>query len=298
MDGLTLDQIQLFLAVVDAGSFSKAAEKLNRAQSAVTYGIQKLEAQVGLLLFDRETYRPSLTEAGVALLSRARRVAEEANGFREFAKSLASGLEADLPIVLDAMFPMPPFAEALRAFSQRFPTVPPRIYVQSLGAAAELLLGGACVIGLLPLLFGDIARFKRFPLMTVDLIPVVAPSHPLAGIDGPIETNVLNRHVQLVLTDRSTMTAGRDFGVLSRQTWRLADLSAKHSMLLAGLGWGKMPAHLIKEDIVHGQLKVIQPVEFDARASNVVMSGAYLAGRPLGPAGQWMIRHLSGSIGS
>ena len=64
MDGLTLDQIRLFLAVVDEGSFSRAAKSLRRAQSAVTYGVQKLEAQIGLPLFDRATYRPTLTEAG------------------------------------------------------------------------------------------------------------------------------------------------------------------------------------------------------------------------------------------
>jgi len=154
------------------------------------------------------------------------------------------------------------------------------------------------MIGLLPMILSDIAAFKRFPPMTIDLIPLVAPNYPLAAIDGPIEANILNRHVQLVLTDRSPLTAGRDFGVLSSRTWRLADLSAKHSMLLAGLGWGKMPAHLVKDDIAQGRLKVIQPVEFDARSSKVVMSGAYLAGRQLGPAGQWMVHHLSGTIGS
>ena len=143
MDALTLDQIQLFLTVVDEGSFSKAAKKLNRAQSAVTYGIQKLEAQIDLPLFDRTAYRPTLTEAGHTLLIRARRIAEEANAFRDSARSLAGGLEAELTIVLDSMFPMPPVVEALRAFTERFPTVPPRVYVQPLGAAAELVLEGA-----------------------------------------------------------------------------------------------------------------------------------------------------------
>ena len=91
MDALTLDQIQIFLAIVDAGSISKAAKKLNRAQSAVTYGIQKLEAQIDMPLFDRAAYRPTLTEAGRALLLRARRIAEETNAFRDSARSLASG---------------------------------------------------------------------------------------------------------------------------------------------------------------------------------------------------------------
>lgn len=293
MDALTLDQILIFLAIVDEGSFSKAAKKLKRAQSAVTYGIQKLEAQIDMTLFDRAAYRPTLTEAGRTLLLRARRIAEETNAFRDSARSLASGLEAELTIVLDSMFPMHAVVDALKAFTKRFPTVPPRVYVQPLGAATELLLDGTCMIGLLQFIFTDLPVLKRLHLLTVDLIPVVAPHHPLAACDGPIETHVLQRHVQLVLTDRSAMTAGRDYGVLSGQTWRLADLGAKHSMLLAGLGWGNMPAHLVEDDIVRGRLKIIRPTAFDARATRLVMGGAYRADQRLGPAGQWMIEYLS-----
>jgi DNA-binding transcriptional LysR family regulator len=282
MDSLTLDQIQLFLTVVDQGSFSKAAKKLNRAQSAVTYGIQKLEAQVGLPLFDRTAYRTALTETGRTLLLRARRIAEEANAFRDTARSLASGLEAELTIVLDSMFPMPPVVEALRAFTERFPTVPPRVYVQSLGAAAELVLDGTCMIGLMQLVFSDIALLKRFPLLSIDLVPVVAPGHPLAEIDTPIETHVLHDHVQLVLTDRSTLTAGRDYGVLSGRTWRLADLGAKHAMLLAGLGWGNMPAHLVATDIAQGRHPTCRVRRPDRTIGNVRNISRRPSPRPCG----------------
>jgi len=293
LDSLTLDQIRLFLAVADTGSFSKTAKQLNRAQSAVTYGIQKLEAQFGIPLFDRSAYRPALTEAGRALLPRARRIAEETNAFRDTARSLASGLEAELTIVLDSMFPMGAVVEALRVFTAKFPTVPPRVYVQSLGAAAELVLDGTCMIGLLPLYFSEMVALKRFPLLTIGLVPVVAPDHPLAALDGPIDTSVLQPHVQLVLTDRSSLTAGRDHGVLSGRAWRLADLGAKHSILLAGLGWGNMPFHMIKDDLAQGRLKVIRPREFDSRVAQLVMCGAYLANHRLGPAGQWMVEYLS-----
>ena len=153
------------------------------------------------------------------------------------------------------------------------------------------------MMGLFQLIFTDIAGFNRFPLTTIDLIPVVAPGHPLAAIDGVIEAHVLNRHVQLVLTDRSTLTAGRDYGVVSGRTWRLADLGAKQSMLLAGLGWGSMPAHMVAEDIAQGRLKVIQLPGGDGSVVKLAMGGAYLANRQLGPAGQWMIRHLSGGLG-
>src|SRR6202451_3311359 len=258
IDSLTLDQIRIFLAVADAGSFSKAAKRLNRAQSAVTYGIQKLEAQFGIPLFDRTAYRPALTEAGRALLPRGRRIADETNAFWDTARSVASGLKAELTVVLDSMFPMRAVVESLRAFTAKFPTVPPRIYVQSLGAAAELVLDGTCMIGLLPVYFSDMASLKRFPLLTVDLVAVAAPDHPLAALDGPIDRDVLQQHVQLLLTDRSSLTAGRDYGVLSSRTWRLADLGAKHSMLLAGLGWGNMPSHLVQNDGAQRRLKDIR----------------------------------------
>src|SRR5205807_4312240 len=149
LDSLTLDQIRIFLAVADTGSFSKAAKQLNRAQSAVTYAIQKLEAQFGIPLFDRTAYRPALTEVGRALLPRARRNAEETNAFRDTARSLARGLEAELTIVLDAMSPMRAAFEALRVSTAKFPTVPPAIYVQPPGAAPELVLDASCMIGLL-----------------------------------------------------------------------------------------------------------------------------------------------------
>src|SRR5436190_13434416 len=297
LDSPTLDQIRIFLAVNDTGSFSKAAKQLNRAQSAVTYGIQKLEAQFGVSLFDRAAYRAALTEAGRALLPRARRIAEETNAFRDTARSLASGLEAELTIVLDSMFPMPAVVEALRAFTANFPTVPPRVYVQSLGASAELVLDGTCMIGLLPLIFCDIALLKRFPLLTIDLIPVVAPDHPLAALEGPIDTHVLHRHVQLVLTDRSSLTAGRDYGVLSGRTWRLADLGAKQSMLLAGLGWGNMPFHMVEDDIERGRLKIIRPADFDPRVARLVMGCAYLTGDRLGPGARWLIERLTSGPG-
>ena len=64
MDAFTLDQIQIFLTVVDEGSFTEAAKKLNRARSAVTYGIQKLETQIGQSLFD---IGPSITQPSLLM---------------------------------------------------------------------------------------------------------------------------------------------------------------------------------------------------------------------------------------
>src|SRR3984893_8815666 len=264
MDALTLDQIRVFLSVVDEGCFPHAAKSLQRAQSAVTYAIRKLEAEIGVPLFDRSAYRSVLTPAGRALLTRARRIAEEAGAFREQARGLATGLEVELSIVLDALYPMPQIFDALRAFTEQFPTVPPRLYVASLGAAANLVTDGTCAIGLLPSNIADLAALNLTPTTTFHLCPVVSPSHPLASIQGIIEPHVLRQHVQLHLTDASTLTAGYACGRCCRPTRRLAFLGAKKSMLLAGLGWRNMPPHMLEDDLKNGRLTVIQPPGSDS----------------------------------
>jgi DNA-binding transcriptional LysR family regulator len=292
MEALTLDQIQLFLTVVDEGSFTVAAKRLNRARSAVTYGIQKLEAQIGLPLFDRTAYRPTLTDTGRILLARARRVAQEADIFRESAENLANGLEGELTIVVNSMFPMSLVLSALKAFAEEFPTVPPRVCVHNLGVPARMVLDGTAMIGLFPAIYTDGAMMS-FPMATMELVPVVSPDHPLATMDGPINTHTLQQHVQLVLTAGSVSDSQPDHGVLAARNWRLADLGMKHAMLLAGLGWGNMPLHMVEDDIANGRLKIIRPEDFDPHLAQFVMSCGYLSDHRLGPAARWLLRHLS-----
>jgi DNA-binding transcriptional LysR family regulator len=122
----------------------------------------------------------------------------------------------------------------------------------------------------------------------------------LVVIDDPqtqLEASALavlcgHQHVQLVLTDASTLTAAKDWGVLSSRTWRLADLGAKKSMLLAGLGWGNMPAHMVEDEIKDGRLTVIQPAGSDT-VTALVLGAAYISEHSLGPAGQWMLNYLT-----
>ena len=101
MDAISLDQLRVFRQVAESGSFSAAARHLHRAQSAVTYAIQKLEEQVGAQVFDRGGYRPVLSEAGRALMPRATRVLEELAAFNTQARAIAGGLEGEVAIVVD-----------------------------------------------------------------------------------------------------------------------------------------------------------------------------------------------------
>jgi hypothetical protein len=102
----TLDQLRVFLTVADTGSFAGAARRLGRATSVISYSIANLEAQLGVLLFDREsTRKPQLTEAGRTVLSEARTLSNDVNGLRARVRGLLQGVEAKIPLVLDVMLP-------------------------------------------------------------------------------------------------------------------------------------------------------------------------------------------------
>ena len=105
-------------------------------------------------------------------------------------------------------------------------------------------------------------------------------------------TRTLVEHVQLVLTDRTPLTAGRDFAVQSPLTWRLADLGAKHAFLRAGLGWGHMPLHIVEDDIAAGRLKRVRIADADPRYAQMPMRAVYRKDSPPGPAGRAFLAQL------
>lgn len=296
--GINLDQLRVFAVVVEEGSFSAAARRLDRSQSSVTYAIQKLEGAVGRPLFDRSGYRPDLTEAGRVLLPRARRVVEISASFERQARALREGVEPELTLVVDAMFPMPSLFVALSAFDQRFPTVQTRLYVESMGATVKTVLDGRADLGIV-IDFANVSNeLAAVAMDAIELVPVAAPTHPLMLLQKQsgqtLEDEDLRDHLQLVLTDRSELTKGRDNGVVSVRTWRLADLGAKHAMLLAGMGWGNMPVHMVSSDLEAGRLVELEIARWPkhVRRPTIATVMVHRQDRPPGPAGSWLLGQL------
>ncbi|GJD92998.1 HTH-type transcriptional regulator ArgP [Methylobacterium iners] len=285
----TLDQLKVLLAVVDTGSFAGAARKLNRATSVISYSVANLEAQLGLTLFDRETTRkPQLTEAGRMVLGEARAVINSIDGLRAKSKGMLQGLESELHIVLDTLLPEHRVLDALTSFREQFPTVTLYLYIESLGAVTKLVLDRVATIGIAgPLVTID--GIEKIGVGSVRMIPVAAPGHSLAtAVNNPPGAG--RNHVQLVLTDRSDLTKGRDIAVVGTSTWRLADLSAKHMLLKAGIGWGNMPEPMIANDLATGRLvRLALP---DNIGGDYVMDAIYRTDTLPGPAGSWLIERF------
>ena len=286
----TFDQLRVFLAVVEAGTLAGAGRRLGRATSAVSYAIDNLEAVLGVKVFTRETTRkPQLSEAGRAVLTEARALSHGFDKLRARVKGLAGGLEAEVRLVVDVMLPTALLVDTLKTFQTTFPTVPIRLYVEALGAVNKLVLDGAADLGISGPLRIEAEGLEFIPFRDETLIPVAAPDHPLALMPN-VMVGAARQHVQLVLTDRSTLTAGQDFGVLAVETWRLADLGAKHALLLAGVGWGNMPEPMVRQDIANGRLIALDLPEW--QGGRFSLHVIYKSHAPPGPAGRWLLETL------
>jgi DNA-binding transcriptional LysR family regulator len=287
----SLDQLRVFVAVVDAGGFAHAARQLHRTQSVISYTIANLEEQLDVVLLDRGKRKPALTEAGKALLADARAVSLQIDAMRARAKALAGGLEAEVSLVVDVMYPACELVGLLQAFQQEFPTVALRLRIEALGAVTQMVLERECHLGVGGWMNTTPLAIERIGCGHVRMIPVAAPSHPLAQIRGRVATAVAREHIQLVLTDRSTVTAGQDFGVLALRDWRLGDLGSKHGLLRAGLGWGTMPEAMVRDDLASGRLVQLAMGDDDG-----VQYPVYVIQRAdamPGQAGQWLIERFA-----
>lgn len=292
LDGVSLDQVRIFVAAADEGSFSAAARRLARSQSSISDTVANLEAQLGVRLFDRSGRYPRLTAEGAVLIADARVVVSAADAMKARARGMSGGLEVELTAVIDVFFPIKALVEVAHAFRLQFPATPLRLYVEAMGGAVQPVLEGRAGFGLVGSLPTLPAGLTAERIARVKLVWVAAADHPLARHDGALTKEDLAAHVQLVLTDRSDLSAGRDYGVWSPNTWRLADLFAKQAFLIGGLGWGGMPLHTIEDDLVAGRLVQLRLADLPPEGVEIQMLAVYRTTAPPGPAGRWLIDQL------
>lgn len=288
LDALTLDQMRAFVAVAESGGFRAGAARLSRVQSAVSHAIGNLEAQLAVSLFDRSGHRPALTSEGRALLADARAILLKVDRMRARARGLGEGVELGLAVVVDSLFPIAIVGEALKEMREVYPSVAIRLVVAPLGGPLTALRERRCTLGIL---LGEDFRDPHIELealSSVSLVAVVASIHPLAARfqrDEPLTSSELADHLQIVLEDPTPLSEGRDFGVLSQGTWRVNGQDIKHHLILAGLGWGRLPSWAVERDLAEGRLIRLGATALGRQGEAVL--AAYLAHRtdePLGPA--------------
>lgn len=290
LDGLTLDQIRMFVAVAEAGSFRRGAGRVLRAQSAVSHAVANLESQLGVALFDRRGRRPSLTDAGRALLEDARGVLLKVDVMRARARGLDQGVETELAVVVDTLYPLPAVGPALHELRETYPAVRVRLSVLPLGGPLAALRDERCALAIMAGEDFFDPRIECEHLLSFAVVAVAAATHPLAALasaSGRVGVADLVDHLQVVLEDPTPFSEGRDFGVISPQTLRVGSQDAKRALILAGLGWGRLPHWSVERELAEGKLVQLPVAAWGLRGEAMVR--AYLGRRmdqALGPAAQ------------
>lgn len=294
-DPVTLDQVRMLLAVADTGSFTGAARRLHRVQSAVSHGVAAVEANLGVRLFERTTRSVRPTPAGEVFVAEARRVAARVDELRRVGEGLAGEVEPVVSAVVDVLFPSDALVAACVGFAARYPGVLLRLHTETLAAVAALVRDGTCAFGVAGEAAGEAGLSARV-LGHVRMVAVVAPGHPLAAEAGPLDATRLGEEVQIVLSERAGTEPERaapDQSVLSARTWRIHDLPTKRALLVAGLGWGNLPEHLCRDDLAAGRLVRIRPAAWERDTLDVRLSLLTRADTGLGPASRWLVDQLA-----
>ena len=263
LDNVTINQLRAFVAVCDQGSFSGAARKLRRAQSAISHAIKALESAFDVELFERNTRKAQLTVAGRSLLPDARAVISRTEEMKNRAGAIAQAGTPQVSVAVDAYFPRAHLIGCLRTLQAEFPTAAINLRITTMQGGENLVLEKVCALAVT---IDDVPEVKpdameRSWLREVKMVTLCAPSHPLASTPGSIPKDEFGRHVQIVVTDNQSGAEKTQQGVAGKRQWLVNDLGAKRDLLKAGLGWGHLPQHLVAEDLTSGQL-----VELERRA--------------------------------
>lgn len=300
---MTLDQMQVLCTIIETGSFSAAAEELHRAQSAVSSAIKNLESDLGILIFNREGYRPKLTDEGEIIVRQVKRVLEQSAELSAVAEQLSMGQETEIRIAIDAICPLEPIKPIIRSFINEFPRTRLVLHIENLGGSIERLNQREADIAITEV-FQWPAHIDAVPWEKIKFYPVIAPSHHLLEIGETISEQHLMDQIQIVVAS-SSQEQKDSINVLegAAATWTVGDFSTKRELLISGFGWGFMPRHMVEEDLEEGRLihfemegkafKKLVPLQFDHPSSN--LAEIFLLRRtdqPIGPIAKQLWNEL------
>ena len=286
---LSLESLQLLVAAADSGSFSAAARRLGKAQSAVSTGIANLEIDLGLTLFDRSGRLPRLTAPGERMVAEARALLAQQGQLQALAAELAAGIEARLTLAIDDESLLPWLTPVLEQLAAAYPLLELELLFPMMEDLSDMLLAGRAQLGIGYQGLTTPAALTRFGLGRMAMPLVVAPDHPLAQMAAP-SLEDLRQHRQLLVTARQPGTERERFRLSTAIWWVEGDLSVLE-LVKRGLGWATVPAFLLTEALAHGDV-VCLPDEALPPIPELSIELLWHSAHPLGPAAQWLRQTL------
>jgi len=250
---ITLEQWRALVAVVDSGGYARAADKLNKTQSSVTYAVQKLESLLGVKAFEISGRRARLTPVGEVLVRRARALLDEAGAIERSARRLSAGWEPEIALAAEIVFPRWLLFKSLERFARESPHTRIEVIESVLGGTQEALTQRQvdfAVAGMIPPGFaGDALLRLRFLL-------VARADHALHRLGREPTLQDLRAHRQLVVRESGALRATRPW-LEAAQRWTVSHMATSLEAVRAGYGYAWFPQEMIRAELAAGSLKAL-----------------------------------------
>ena len=289
---ISLEALEILDAIARKGSFASAAESLFRVPSAITYSVRKLEEDLGVPLFNRSGHRATLTEAGEELLHEGRHLLQAAQELEARVKRVATGVETELSIALSDVLPIEPLFSLIDEFYTLGFGTRIKVLQEVYGGTWDALVAGRAEISAgIP---GDAPTSGGFSVKPMGILPfvfAVAPTHPLASIDRPLQNQDIIQYRSVSAADSSRNLPPRTSGILTGQdVLTVANMNSKVKAQINGLGVGYLPKYLADEQVALGKLVIKEVAE---SKPEVLMYYAWRSqNKTMGKAKQWFIKRL------
>jgi DNA-binding transcriptional LysR family regulator len=250
---ISLDQWNALVSVVESGSYARAAERVHRSQSTLSYAIQKLERLLGVNVFELQGRKAVLTPTGELLYRRGKALVEEAARLEHAAADLAAGWETEIRLAVDTIFPTWLLLRCFEDFAREKPEIRIELYETVLGGHEEALAERKVELAIGSLVP---AGFLGDPLMRMRFVCVAAPEHPLHALGRPLTLEDLRAHRHLVIRDSGALRA-RAGGWLNELRWTVSNKATSMRAVLMGLGYSWYPEDSVREELRSGALKAL-----------------------------------------
>jgi DNA-binding transcriptional LysR family regulator len=250
-DAMDLRHLQTFCVVIDTGGFTRAAERLFLAQSAVSQQIRQLEEALGTVLFERSALGVRPTQSGEVLYQHARRLlaqAEEARGEITALEHAQQGRVAVAVTEIGALV----LTEMIGSFGINHSDVAIAVFEGPVGEVLGRVRAGQADFGLAAMI-GDAEQLTLETLVSLELIAVCRPEHALAHQDF-VSARDLAEHSLAVydvgstcrqIVERACASVGSRPRVAFESNWETSILRAVE----AGLGVAVLPRVAVREQL-------------------------------------------------